>query len=90
MSDQYWDNSEEVRSSGHMEGHGTYIIVNGSKINVEPGSSFKDAVKLQAENAGLGKFRVLFNGEDIRPSQAPDFISEDDKIELMPYDVAGK
>ena len=89
MSESYWDNSPEVDVYEDMESVDTYIRVNGSNIEVDPGSSFIDVVKSTAQNAGLGKFRVFLNGVEIRPSEAPEVIAEGDHVELRPYDVAG-
>lgn len=89
MTEEYWDQGNDVVES-EMSGRGTYIIVNGSRRTLNPGDSFKDSVRANAIDAGLGKFRVFYNGDEIKPSMAPDTISEGDKIELRPYDVAGK
>jgi len=86
-----WDFSENQRAEeeGDMVTSNTYIRVNGSNISVAPGTAFKDVVKDTARNAGLGKFRVHLNGEEIRPSDAPETVQEGMKMELRPYDVAG-
>ena len=90
MSDEYFDSSEPVEElySGTEPGR-TFIRVNGANINVEPGSDFKTTVKLHAQDAGLGKFRVFMNGEEIKPSMAPEVINEGTNLELRPYDTAG-
>ena len=87
--ERYWD-SGSVEESGLDRGVGTYIVVNGSRIPVNPGSSFVETVRSHAEDAGLGKFRVFFNGDEVKPSMAPDIVSENDNIELRPYDIAGR
>ena len=91
MSDreEYWDRGPSVTERASYSGSGTYIIVNGSQRDVDPGSSFVQTVRDHAKDAGLGKFRVFFNGDEVKPSRAPDTISENDNIELRPYDVAG-
>jgi hypothetical protein len=68
---------------------GTFILINGSNIPIEPGVSFRELVGEQALNAGFNKYRVLLNGEEIRPSQAPALINEGDRVEIRSYDVAG-
>jgi hypothetical protein len=42
-----------------------------------------------ARDAGFGKFRIILNGSEIKPSQAPEVLNEGDKVEIRPYDVAG-
>ena len=86
---EYWDNSPEQPETNSYRGDGTYIRVNGSSISVDPGTSFIETAKTYAKEAGLGKFRVFLNGDEIKPAMAPDVISENDNIELRPYDVAG-
>jgi len=91
MSEEYWDGGPSRNSEDSMveRGAGTFIIVNGSRINVDPGTSFADTVRNYAKDAGLGKFRVLLNNEEVKPSMAPDVISQNDVVELRPYDIAG-
>ena len=89
MSEEYWDQGQEETEVRSYRDSGTCIIVNGSHIAVDPGSSFVETVKTYAKDAGLGKFRVFFNGDEVKPSMAPDLISENDNVELRPYDVAG-
>lgn len=90
MSNEYWDNSPETEEViVDSVSSDTYIRVNGSNVALEPGSSLIETVKSQAKDAGLGKFRVFMNGEEIRPSEAPDTIAAGTKLELRPYDVAG-
>lgn len=67
----------------------TVAIVNGAPMPVTPGSNFRETLVSLSRDAGLGKFRVYLNGNEIKPSQAPDTISEGDRVEIRPYDVAG-
>jgi sulfur carrier protein ThiS len=84
----YWDNTpEEERMDEGAEG--TFVFVNGSYVPVQEGSSFFSTVKDVAKNAGLGKFRVFLNGEEIVPEEAPEIIESGDRIELRKYDQAG-
>jgi hypothetical protein len=93
MSEDYWDNSpEEERYEAEEDSvvsTNPFVFVNGAKIDIDVGSSFAETISGLAREAGLGKFRVVLNGEDTLPSEAPDFISEGDKIELLKYDIAG-
>lgn len=87
----YWDNSpeEEVFDKETIDEAGTYIRVNGSTLDVQPGANFISTVKEAAKNAGLGKFRVFINGLETMPSDAPETFEEGDVVELRKYDVAG-
>lgn len=90
--DQYWDQdvgvvAEEVMDRADRPG--SFIRVNGASISVEPGSDSVEAIKTQARSAGLGKFRVYYNGAEVKPSEIPAQIAEGAMIELRPYDVAG-
>jgi len=87
----YFDSSPEVEElySGGDTDPNTFIRVNGANIPVTPGSNFKETVKAAAQDAGLGKFRVFMNGEEVKPSTAPEEISEGSRMELRPYDTAG-
>ena len=68
---------------------GTFILINGANIPIQAGMSFREVVGENALNAGFNKYRVLLNGEEIRPSQAPELVGEGDKIEVRSYDIAG-
>jgi len=92
MSEEYWDNSpeeERLDVDEFEDSPSPFVFVNGSRINVDEGTSFRSAIGGIAKEAGLGKFRVVLNGVEILPSDAPELISEGDKIELLKYDVAG-
>ncbi len=67
----------------------TGIKINGDFIEVEPGAPFKDTIKEYTLAAGFGKFRVILNGEEIKPSLAPETFGEGDVVEIRLYDVAG-
>lgn len=91
MSD-YWDgnsNESEAEVFRFEEStDGTFININGSNLDVEPESNFKDTIVKMAADAGLGKFRVFLNEMEINPSDAPELIEEGSKIRLTPYDIA--
>ena len=67
----------------------TTITVNGSTTTVESGVSFRDAVVNTARDAGLGKFRVILNGTEIDPADAPSTLDAGMNLEIRPYEVAG-
>ena len=85
MADQVWGGDRFEYDEGS-----TGILINGTVIPTAPGSSFRDTIKNVTLDAGFGKYRVFLNGAEIRPSEAPEMINEGDRIEVRPYDVAGK
>ena len=92
MSDEYWDEEtgeEQVMDYDENDLPATVAIVNGSPMPITPGDSFRETLISLSRDAGLGKFRVFLNGNEIKPSQAPDLVSEGDRVEIRPYDVAG-
>ena len=89
MEEQYWDGNEEKVYDEGPSDLNTYIRVNGSDRQIEVGSSMVSVIKETARDAGLGKFRVFLDGQEIRPSEAPDTITEGMGLELRPFDVAG-
>ena len=89
--EEVWDGSgnSEMYEEDLTNDVNTYIFVNGSKIGVNPGDSFQNLILETAKGAGLGKFRVVLNGNEVSPGDAPDKIEEGSHMELLPYDVAG-
>jgi len=90
--DQYWDQDvgvEEEQIRRTADSPGSYIRVNGANISVQPGANAVESIKSKARDAGLGKFRVYYNGTEVKPSEIPAQITEGAMIELRPYDVAG-
>jgi len=67
----------------------TTLTINGSTNTIEAGSSFRDTVVNAARNAGLGKFRVILNGSEIDPADAPESLNPSMSLEIRPYEVAG-
>jgi len=65
------------------------VRVNGDDISLNEGDLFKDVIKKVSTDAGFGKFRVFYNGLEIKPSEAPLTIAAEDKLEVRPYDVPG-
>jgi hypothetical protein len=84
--DDVWNGAEERRAEFSSE---TCALVNNASIPLTPGTPFKDTVMNLARDAGFGKFRIILNGSEIKPSQAPEVLNEGDKVEIRPYDVAG-
>ena len=90
MEDTYWDGNEDQVFDESESDLNTYIRVNGSDRPIEVGASMVSTIKETARDAGLGKFRVFLDGQEIRPSEAPDQITEGMGLELRPFDVAGQ
>lgn len=65
------------------------LNINGSRTEVEAGTSFRDTVVNAARDAGLGKFRVMLNGSEIDPADAPATLESGMALEIRPYEVAG-
>ena len=85
---EYWDRTERAEDSGNTD-MDTALFVNGSWLPLEANTAFATNIKNVAKDAGLGKFRVLLNGDEIKPEDAPEMVMEGDKVELLPYDAAG-
>lgn len=68
---------------------GASVLVNGSYRNLEVGAPFLQSVQNVALQAGFGKFKVLLNGTEVRPSTAPSVIESDMNLEVRPFDEAG-
>jgi len=67
----------------------TTLTINGSTSTIASGSSFRDTVVGAAKDAGLGKFRVILDGTEIDPAQAPATLDAGMSLEIRPYEVAG-
>jgi len=89
MTDELWSQDEVGFDYDNTPEEGSFALVNGAVLPLVVGSSLKTAVQALARDAGFGKFRVLINNEEIRPSEAPEVIGENMRVELRPYDVAG-
>jgi len=87
--EEVWNGSADVWGADESESSNPTIRVNGEDIELEVGDNFKDVIKEQSIEAGFGKFRVILNGEEILPSQAPELVEAGMKIEVLPYDVPG-
>lgn len=83
MNDEYFDDDVNESPSGPT------ILVNGSHMPLESGANFMNSVRSVALQAGFGKFKVYLNGTEVRPSTAPSSISENDRLEIRPFDEAG-
>ena len=87
---EFWSNTvdEGNPQTGNHAGQ-PYIFVNGQKMNVEVGMPFASTVKEMAGQAGLGKFKVYMNGEEVKRSTAPENFEENMYAEIRPFDQAG-
>jgi len=86
--EEVW-NGGDVWNTNASESNYPTIRVNGEDIELDVGDNFKDVIKEQSIEAGFGKFRVILNGEEIKPSEAPELVEAGMKIEVLPYDVPG-
>lgn len=86
MNDETWG---QDTFSYNAVNEGTFILINGANVPVEPGANFRDTIKNASLDAGMGKYRVLLNGVEIRPSEAPVAFAQGDKVEVRAYDAAG-
>jgi hypothetical protein len=83
----YDDEMDSVPSTDRPAG--ASILVNGSYQTLEAGAPFLQAVQSVALQAGFGKFKVLLNGTEVRPSSAPSVVESNMSVELRPFDEAG-
>jgi hypothetical protein len=67
----------------------TTLTVNGSTTTLTEGVSFRDTAVQAARDAGFGKFRVILNGSEIDPADAPATLDAGMSLEIRPYEVAG-
>lgn len=87
MTEEIWGTTENFNYVD--EGINTGILINGATIPVEVGASFREAIKEASLNAAFGKYRVILNGVEIRPSEAPDTFQSGDMVQIRQYDEAG-
>lgn len=86
VAEEVWGGNSGLTDNG-MDDNTPYVRVNGENLEVDEGDNFVETIKNISIDAGFGKFRVYLNGEEIKPSQAPEFIDENMRIEVLPYDV---
>ena len=89
MDDRIWSGNEDRVYDDAPSDYSTYIRVNNADRQVDTGTPFAAAIKENARNAGLGKFRVYLNGSELSPKDAPDVFESGMGVELRPYDEAG-
>jgi hypothetical protein len=65
------------------------LTINGSTRTISDGSDFRETVINAARDAGLGKFRVILDGREIDPADAPPQLSAGMSLEIKPYEEAG-
>jgi hypothetical protein len=88
----FFDSTENDVTDDDGDGDGVdgpCLYINGSLRPLEVGAPFLQTCKNAALSAGFGKFRVLLNGAEIRPSTAPQTVEPNHRIELRPFDEAG-
>lgn len=87
MENEAWGNNDRYEYDENAIRTG--VKVNGTIVPVEVGASFRDTIKNVSLDAGFGKYRVLLNGQEIRPSEAPALFAEGSIVEIRAYDEAG-
>ena len=65
------------------------LTINGSTRTIPENSNFRETVINAARDAGLGKFRVILDGREIDPADAPTELSAGMSLEIKPYEEAG-
>jgi hypothetical protein len=83
-----WTDGAGIERAVSAEGR-TGAIVNGSFVALNEGDNLVETALQLARDAGYGKFRVILNGNEMEPDDAPEFIEEGDVLKIMAYDVAG-
>jgi hypothetical protein len=79
--------TEDVMEVGEVAA--PIMTVNGDDFEVEDGDDFVETVKSAAREFNLSKFRVIVDGEEINPMDAPETIENGMIVEIKQYDVAG-
>lgn len=85
-----WDGTRERIYDDSPSDYMTFIRVNGSDYELNPGDNFVSAVKSVARQSRMGKFRLYLDGSEVDPDTAPSTIEEGMKLEIRPYDEAGQ
>lgn len=68
----------------------TRLTINGSTRTIPAESNFRETAISAARDAGLGKFRVILDGREIDPADAPATLSPGMHLEIKPYEEAGR
>lgn len=83
------DGDDDDGDGAMIESEQPTMYINGSYRPLEVGVPFLQCCKNAAVSAGFGKFRVMLNGAEIRPSTAPQTVEPNHRIEIRPFDEAG-
>ena len=67
----------------------TKIIVGENEVEVEHGKPFAETVIAIAREAGLKRFRVFVDGNEVSPNNAPQNFEGIQRVEIKPIDEAG-
>lgn len=78
------DDNDEVREDG-LGGEAT-INVGGDTIYVEAGTDFVQKIVEVARDFGIGKFKVVLNGQEVDNEDAPLVFEEDDVVTLVKFE----
>jgi len=61
-------------------------LPSGKEVRVNDNDSFSETVRKIARDAGISKFNVKVDGEEIEASDAPTDFSGVDEVEIIKYD----
>jgi len=64
----------------------TVRLPSGSTVEVNDTDPFAETVRKIARGAGLSKFNVKIDGDEIESSEAPNDFSDIDEVEIVKYD----
>lgn len=67
----------------------TGAMINGALVPLEVGASFVGSVMQLVADAGMGKFRVFLNGDEIDSEDAPSIVEAEMQLQIVAYDEAG-
>ena len=73
-------------SSEDKEHEATVLLPDGSERTVRGSDQFAQTIRDIARDAGLSKFTVIVDGEEIDSSEAPVDFAKVDEVELTKYD----
>lgn len=79
------NDNEEVEREEEFEGEAV-INVGGETIEVEEGEDFVGKIVEVARDFGLGKFKVVLNGQELDNEDAPEVFEEGDVVTLVKFE----
>jgi len=65
------------------------VKVNDELVEVNPEDPFTSTIKAMAGARGISRFKVIVDGEELLPEDAPDNFEGISLVEIQKYDEAG-